>query len=59
MGCKASEAGAAIMRLVYHPKSRTAAASKRPLVLVGKGITFDTGGVNVKGASGMCVCVCV
>eukprot|EP00802_Teleaulax_amphioxeia_P009260 Tamp_09276.p1 GENE.Tamp_09276~~Tamp_09276.p1 ORF type:complete len:614 (+),score=112.62 Tamp_09276:187-1842(+) len=49
---QASEDGsAALMRLVYHPK--TASDDLAPLTLVGKGITFDTGGVNVKGAAGM------
>ncbi|KAK7248693.1 manganese ion binding protein [Aureococcus anophagefferens] len=38
---------AALVRLSKGP------ASARPLVLVGKGVTFDTGGYNVKGASGM------
>mmetsp|Transcript_18154 Transcript_18154/g.23888 ORF Transcript_18154/g.23888 Transcript_18154/m.23888 type:complete len:606 (-) Transcript_18154:281-2098(-) len=28
-------------------------SSKPPIVLVGKGITYDTGGVNIKGAAGM------
>ncbi|MEZ5740848.1 MAG: leucyl aminopeptidase [Burkholderiaceae bacterium] len=30
-----------------------AAASKKPVVLVGKGITFDTGGISIKPAAGM------
>ena len=38
---------AALVRLSKGP------SSARPLVLVGKGVTFDTGGYNVKGASGM------
>ena len=30
-----------------------AAASEAPCVLIGKGITFDTGGINLKGSAGM------
>ena len=30
-----------------------AAASRKPLVLVGKGITFDSGGISIKPAAGM------
>ena len=30
-----------------------AAASKKPIVLIGKGITFDTGGISIKPTSGM------
>ena len=32
---------------------RGASAEQRPYVLVGKGITFDTGGISLKGAGGM------
>ncbi len=32
---------------------RNAAASKKPYVFVGKGITFDTGGINLKPTAGM------
>jgi len=39
----------AMVRLTFKP----AGATLRPVVLVGKGVTFDTGGVNVKGAAGM------
>jgi len=42
--------GAGIVRLGYRPKGRV----RRPsLALVGKGICFDTGGVNLKTAKGM------
>lgn len=30
-----------------------AAASKKPIVLIGKGITFDTGGISLKSGAGM------
>ena len=50
---QASEPGAAIMRITYSPTQATTTTDSSPLVLVGKGITFDTGGVNVKGAGGM------
>ena len=40
---------AALVRLSKRPSSPGGA----PLCFVGKGVTFDTGGVNVKGASGM------
>ena len=30
-----------------------AAASKKPVVLVGKGVTFDTGGISIKPSAGM------
>ncbi|MBN2254065.1 MAG: leucyl aminopeptidase [Deltaproteobacteria bacterium] len=32
---------------------RGAAASERPIVLVGKGITFDSGGISIKPSAGM------
>ncbi len=40
---------AGILRLSYRPAGGTSA----PLALVGKGICFDTGGTNLKNASGM------
>jgi leucyl aminopeptidase len=42
------EADAGIVRLSYRPR---AAASQRKLALVGKGVCFDTGGVNLKPAN--------
>ncbi|MFI5170987.1 MAG: leucyl aminopeptidase family protein [Chitinophagales bacterium] len=36
--------------LEYHP---TNAKNKKPLVLIGKGVTYDTGGYSVKGAGSM------
>ncbi len=44
------EADAGIIRLQYRPKG---SEKKAPLALVGKGICFDTGGVNVKPAKFM------
>src|ERR1700722_17193257 len=41
------EAGAGIAHLSYRP-ARTAAAASPAVALVGKGILFDTGGVNLK-----------
>ena len=41
-----------VMRLSYRPP-RAGKASQRPLALVGKGITFDTGGYNLKPARHM------
>lgn len=46
-GSQARDAG--ILRLSYRPPGKPAAS----LALVGKGICFDTGGVNVKGARHM------
>mmetsp|Transcript_53491 Transcript_53491/g.121967 ORF Transcript_53491/g.121967 Transcript_53491/m.121967 type:complete len:538 (+) Transcript_53491:109-1722(+) len=57
--------GAALCRLRFRADPGSAAGSNsaapgpasgekpRPLALVGKGVTFDVGGVNVKGAAGM------
>jgi leucyl aminopeptidase len=43
--------GAGIARLSYRPKK--AAAGLKPVALVGKGICFDTGGINLKPHKGM------
>jgi leucyl aminopeptidase len=32
---------------------RGASSTRKPIVLVGKGVTFDTGGINLKGDSGL------
>lgn len=40
-----------MVRISYRPKN--ARAKKRPLAFVGKGITFDTGGLDLKPASAM------
>ncbi|MGH3823949.1 MAG: leucyl aminopeptidase family protein, partial [Pseudonocardiaceae bacterium] len=39
-----------LLELVWHPPG---ASADRHLVLVGKGITFDTGGISIKPADGM------
>lgn len=44
----ASENSSGILKLSYHPKQ-----GKRKIALVGKGITFDTGGNNLKTGSHM------
>jgi leucyl aminopeptidase len=44
------------VRLDYHPapeRSRRSRSAGRPIVLVGKGITFDTGGISIKSAEPM------
>ena len=48
-GSAAKDAG--IAHISYTPKK--AAKTKEPLALVGKGICYDTGGTNLKNASGM------
>jgi len=40
-----------LVHIRYRPKSVRGA--KRPIAIVGKGITFDTGGVDIKDAGGM------
>lgn len=45
---QAAEHPAVMVRLSYHPK-----AQKSHIALVGKGITFDSGGLDLKPASGM------
>lgn len=34
-------------------KGKKAEAKSKPIALIGKGVTFDTGGISIKGASGM------
>lgn len=46
-----SEAKPRLVRLTYTPPETVAATKK--LALIGKGITFDTGGVSIKPAQGM------
>ncbi len=43
-----SEHGSHLVRISYRPKS-----SKKPLAFVGKGVTFDTGGLDIKPADNM------
>ena len=49
VGAAASE-GPRLVHLRYRPQGGKA---KKPVAMVGKGITFDTGGLNLKPASGM------
>ncbi|HXQ63274.1 MAG TPA: hypothetical protein VN787_00340, partial [Steroidobacteraceae bacterium] len=44
---------AALVRLEYRPRQRRGAQAQRPVALVGKGLCFDTGGHNLKGAKSM------
>ncbi len=46
-----SEAPPRLVRLAYTPESPAAGAKR--VALVGKGITFDTGGISIKPAQGM------
>lgn len=39
-----------LLRISYRPKKKS---SKAPVAIVGKGITFDTGGLDIKPSSGM------
>ena len=43
----------ALVHLRYRPQNKTATHAKRPLALVGKGITFDSGGLDLKPSSAM------
>lgn len=43
-----SASGPKLVEMVYTPKSY-----KKTIVLVGKGVTFDTGGINLKSAAGL------
>ncbi|MCG9895121.1 MAG: leucyl aminopeptidase family protein, partial [Fimbriimonadaceae bacterium] len=47
---RASQNPPCLIRLEYRPESDSAA---RPIVLVGKTITYDTGGLSLKGKTGM------
>lgn len=40
-----------LVHISYRPKER--GAEKRPIALVGKGVTFDSGGLDIKPSSGM------
>jgi len=51
-----SSTGARLVHLRYRPASGKKSArskNKKPLAFVGKGVTFDTGGLDIKTASGM------
>ena len=45
--------GASHKSCMVHIKYRPAGAKGKPIAFVGKGLTFDTGGLNLKPASGM------
>src|SRR3546814_6815511 len=40
-------------RLLAMPWDGSGAAAKKPVALIGKGVTFDTGGISIKPAAGM------
>jgi leucyl aminopeptidase len=42
-----------LVKLTYRPEGADGSATGRRIALVGKGITFDTGGVSIKPAQGM------
>ncbi len=48
---KASENPPCLIRIAYTPKK--AAKNAKPIVLIGKTITYDTGGLSIKPTSGM------
>ena len=51
---RGSDEPPAFIVLSYTPEANaTASPSKAPIVLVGKGITFDSGGISIKPAAGM------
>ena len=47
---KGSETPARMIHIKYRPKTKS---TKKPIAFVGKGITFDTGGLDIKPSSGM------
>jgi leucyl aminopeptidase len=47
---KGSSTPPRMLRIKYRPKKKS---SKKPIAFVGKGITFDTGGLDIKPSSGM------
>lgn len=47
---KGSDTPPRMLRIKYRPKKKS---SKKPIAFVGKGITFDTGGLDIKPSSGM------
>ena len=50
---KASENKPAFIRLEYTPKKGGGAKGKKPVVLIGKTMTYDTGGLSLKVNNGM------
>ncbi len=53
---RGSKAEPKFVHLVYKPKIRTSKTER--IVLVGKGVTFDSGGLNLKTAAGMLTMKC-
>ncbi|HXV76019.1 MAG TPA: leucyl aminopeptidase [Candidatus Polarisedimenticolaceae bacterium] len=49
---RGSRQAARVVHLTYRPTGRRA-AERKPIVLVGKGVTFDSGGLNLKPSDGM------
>ena len=50
---RASDSPPRLVRLDYTPSGRRSARKQPPVVLVGKGITFDTGGLSLKPGEAM------
>jgi leucyl aminopeptidase len=50
---RGSATGPRLIEASYRPRRRRGAVPVKHIVLVGKGITFDTGGLNLKPADGM------
>ncbi|HSG91916.1 MAG TPA: leucyl aminopeptidase [Pseudomonadales bacterium] len=48
-----SDQPAKLIVMEYKGGGRRAAGSRKPVVLVGKGVTFDTGGISIKPGAGM------
>ena len=42
-----------LIALEYRPRGRGKASAQRPVCVVGKGITFDSGGISIKPSAGM------
>jgi leucyl aminopeptidase len=42
-----------MISLEYRPKTKTRGEVRKPVCLVGKGITFDSGGISIKPSAGM------
>ena len=53
LGVSAGSAEPAKLILLEHGLSPRRAARKKPLVFVGKGVTFDSGGISIKPGAGM------
>ncbi|HEX5068521.1 MAG TPA: leucyl aminopeptidase [Myxococcota bacterium] len=42
-----------LIALEYQPKGKKSRGARKPVALVGKGITFDSGGISIKPSAGM------